>query len=92
MNTLDLQGAAAYLHVSKDSMRDMADSGKVPGAKVGPTNGRQWIFTEESLDDYLREEIKRQTAERRKQLPGTVQPSAIQPPHRRKAAAPPSWS
>ena len=65
MKTFDLEGAAAFLHVSKDSMRDMADSGRVPGAKIGPGAGYRWVFTEESLEEYLRDEIRRQTAERR---------------------------
>lgn len=39
MKTYGLEEAAAFLHVSKDSMRDMADSGKVPAAKIGPTAG-----------------------------------------------------
>lgn len=62
MKTFGLEEAAEFLRISKDSMRKMADSGKVPGAKVGPESGRVWIFTDESLEDYLREEIRRQTA------------------------------
>lgn len=65
MKTFGLEEAAEFLRISKDSMRKMADSGKVPGAKVGPESGRVWIFTDESLEDYLREEIRRQTAVKR---------------------------
>lgn len=65
MKTFDLEEAAAYLRVSKDSMRDIADSGKVAGAKIGATTGYRWIFTEDCLDDFLRSEIERQTKERR---------------------------
>ena len=67
MKTFDLEEAAAFLRVSKDSMRDMADSGKVPGAKIGPTKGYRWVFTDDSLEAYLREEVERQTQERRRQ-------------------------
>lgn len=66
MKTFGLEEAAAYLRVSKDSMRDMADSGKVAGAKIGPTTGYRWVFTEDCLDDFLRGEIERQTLERRR--------------------------
>ena len=40
MKTFGLEEAAEFLRISKDSMRKMADSGKVPGAKVGPESGR----------------------------------------------------
>lgn len=75
MKTFDLEEAAAYLRVSKDSMRDMADSGKVAGAKIGPTTGYRWIFTEDGLDDFLRSEIERQTRDRR-QRSGIDRPAA----------------
>lgn len=65
MKTFGLEEAAEFLRISKDSMRKMAESGKVPGAKVGPESGHAWIFTDESLEDYLREEIRRQTAVKR---------------------------
>lgn len=65
MKTFGLEEAAEFLRISKDSMRKMAESGKVPGAKVGPESGHAWIFTDESLEDYLREEIRRQTAAKR---------------------------
>jgi hypothetical protein len=41
-------------------MRDMAESGRAPGAKIGPGAGYRWVFTEESLEEYLRDEIRRQ--------------------------------
>lgn len=66
MKTFGLEEAAAFLHVSKDSMRDMADAGKVPAAKIGPTKGYRWVFTDESLEEYLRDEIERQTRDRRR--------------------------
>lgn len=68
MKTFDLEEAAAFLRVSKDSMRDMADSGKVPAAKIGPTSGYRWVFTDESLEEYMRHEIKAQTESRRRAL------------------------
>lgn len=87
MKTFGLEEAAAFLRVSKDSMRDMADSGKVPAAKIGPTAGYRWVFTEESLEEYLREEIRRQTAERRR-TPSIAQALASIP-RRRETRSPP---
>ncbi len=78
MKTFDLEEAAAFLHVSKDSMRDMADSGKVPAAKIGPTKGYRWVFTDEALEEYLREEVTRQTRDRRNiHQPASTRPAAI---------------
>ncbi len=47
--------------MSSYTLREMAVAGLVPAAKVG----RRRIFTEEALAEYLRNEIKKQTAERR---------------------------
>lgn len=78
MKTFDLEEAAAFLRVSKDSMRDMADSGKVPAAKIGPTAGYRWVFTDEALEEYLREEVTRQTRDRRNiHRPAHTRPAVI---------------
>ena len=61
MKTYNIEGAAEFLHVSTDTMKDLAGNGAVPGAKIG----KAWVFNEEDLIDFVREEIKRQTAERR---------------------------
>ena len=66
------------VYVTKDSMRDMADSGKVPAAKIGPTAGYRWVFTDEALEEYLREEVARQTRDRRSiNQPSATRPSVI---------------
>jgi len=88
MKTFGLEEAAQFLRVSKDSMRDMADSGKVPAAKIGPTAGYRWVFTEESLEDYLREEIRRQTADRRRAFSPTTPVAFVQ--RRRETRQPPA--
>lgn len=61
MKTLTISEAANFLHVSKYVMRELAAKGEVPGAKVG----REWVFTDEGLETYLRELVSRQTAARR---------------------------
>lgn len=60
-DTMDLDQAADYLKISTDTMRDLADSGTIPGAKVG----KQWVFRTPDLDAYLAKEIATQTEERR---------------------------
>lgn len=64
MTTKNLDQAADYLKVSADTMRDLADTGTVPGAKVG----KQWVFRTADLDAYLSEVIARQTEERRQAM------------------------
>ena len=61
MKIYNLEGGAEYLMVSIDTMRDLAANGDVAGAKIG----KAWVFTDEDLDEYLRKEIKKQTAARR---------------------------
>lgn len=60
IRTFDLTVAAAILHMSPWKLRQMANKGIVPGAKIG----RRWFFSDEALAEYLRCEIKKQTAAR----------------------------
>jgi len=62
MKTFGVDGAAALLNISPDTMKDLAQRGIVPGAKIG----KCWLFTDEDLEAYVREEVKLQTAARRK--------------------------
>lgn len=48
--TLDLQTAAAFMHVHWQTLRSKAKSGEVPGAKLG----RRWVFLKADLVTYLR--------------------------------------
>lgn len=50
MQTLDLEGAAKYLHCHEDTVRELAASGRLPGAKVG----RAWVFVDVDLIEWLR--------------------------------------
>lgn len=61
MKTFNIEQAAEFLNISTDTMKDLAGSGVVPGAKIG----KAWVFADELLEEYLREEIRQQTAERR---------------------------
>lgn len=60
MRTFNVEGAAEFLNISADTMKELAAIGAVPGAKIG----KSWVFYDEDLVEYLRAEIRRQTAER----------------------------
>ncbi len=89
MKTLNLETAAEFLNISADTMRDLAADGTVPGAKIG----KCWVFTDEDLDAYVRDEVRRQTAERRGgqlSVPSPeLIPTAFTRSVRRKAMTPP---
>ncbi|WP_404813717.1 helix-turn-helix domain-containing protein [Acidithiobacillus albertensis] len=48
--TLDLEGAARFLHLSKEELRRRAKAGRIPAAKPG----KRWVFLEDALAEYLR--------------------------------------
>ncbi len=90
-----LKEGAEHIRVSPDSLRELAESGEVPAAKIGPNGGRVWVFTDESLDEFVRQEIARQTADRRRSI--TLVPRSQAGPERtasgkRKPAPPPKLS
>ena len=60
MRTFNAEEAAEFLKISSATLKILAGSGVVPGAKVG----RSWAFTDEGLESYLRGEITRQTTAR----------------------------
>lgn len=60
MRTFDLEQAADFLKVNPCTAQEMAASGELPGAKIG----RAWVFLEEDLADWLREQIKLQREQR----------------------------
>lgn len=59
-DTLDIVEAAELLKVSAETVREMASSGQLVGAKIGVA----WVFIKDDLMDYLRIETRRQTNER----------------------------
>lgn len=61
MKTYCLEEAAKFLNISCDTMRDLAADGTVAGAKIG----KGWVFSEDDLSEYLRDEIRKQTLSRR---------------------------
>lgn len=61
IRTLTFDEAAKFLGVSATSLDDLVQTGEIPGAKIS----RGWIFREEDLDDYLKEQVRIQTQQRR---------------------------
>lgn len=86
IRTFDVTVAAAILHMSPYTLRQMADKGVIPAAKIG----KRWLFTDEALAEYLRGEIKKQTAERRGEPEKTApNPTLFFPSGRRRPRPPP---
>ncbi|TAM09371.1 MAG: DNA-binding protein [Nevskiaceae bacterium] len=50
MSTLDLQQAAALLHVHPETLAEKARTGEIPGARIG----RAWVFIEADLLAHIR--------------------------------------
>lgn len=61
VTTHGVEGAAALLNVSDSVVLELAQTGRLKGAKVGI----RWVFLEEDVAAFLRAEIDRQTASRR---------------------------
>jgi hypothetical protein len=58
MKTLNLHGAAAFLHMHPEEVRTRAKRGIIPGAKIG----RCWVFIDADLADFIRSQypVRRQ--------------------------------
>ncbi len=56
MKTLSLEETARFLKIHTETVSRLAKTGELPGAKLG----RAWVFLEEDLVDYLREQIQAQ--------------------------------
>ncbi|WP_077272721.1 helix-turn-helix domain-containing protein [Acidithiobacillus caldus] len=50
VRTLDLEGAAQFLHLHPDTVQRRARAGEIPGAKPG----KLWVFLEDDLVAYLK--------------------------------------
>lgn len=60
MKTYNLQETANFLKVHAETVSRLAKTGQLPGAKIG----RAWVFLEDDLITYLREQIQSQVSER----------------------------
>src|SRR3989475_10062432 len=65
MNTLDLQAAAAFLHVHPVTLQEKARAGEIPGGKIG----KCWAFVEVDLIEHIRSQYPRRVLQsERKEL------------------------
>ena len=55
MNTLDLQAAAAFLHIHPVTLQEKARTGEIPGAKIG----KCWVFVDVDLVEHIRSQYPR---------------------------------
>lgn len=60
-DTMTLDEAATALNIGTETARQLADAGVLPGCKIG----QGWVFLRDDVLAYLRDEIRRQTNERR---------------------------
>ncbi|GAC1569100.1 MAG: hypothetical protein NVS3B3_23110 [Aquirhabdus sp.] len=61
MKTFGIDECAAFLNIARTHALTLAGTGELPGAKIG----REWVFLESDLIDYLQVEVKKQVRERR---------------------------
>ena len=54
MKTLNSEETARFLKVHIETVSRLAKTGQLPGAKIG----RSWVFLEEDLIEYLREQVQ----------------------------------
>lgn len=50
MKTLNLQEAAAFLHMNPEELRARTKRGLIPGGKAG----RRWVYLDVDLAEHLR--------------------------------------
>jgi excisionase family DNA binding protein len=60
MKTLDINEAAEFLKVHRNTALELAERGDLIGAKIG----RAWVFLEDDLVEFLRAQSRQQTRER----------------------------
>ncbi|WP_174991953.1 helix-turn-helix domain-containing protein [Burkholderia arboris] len=60
MRTFDLQECADFLKVDRTTAMRLAQQGDIVGARIG----RAWVFLEDDVVAFLREQAQKQTLER----------------------------
>lgn len=61
-DTLDLKGAAEYLHLGVRATRKLFEDGELPGLS---TNQKHCVFLRADLEEYVRTTARRQAEQRR---------------------------
>ena len=78
-DTLDAAGAAAVLHADAETVLLLARRGELPGAKIG----KSWVFLRADVLDFLRDRVRRDTAQRLQAIAERQLPAAVLTPARR---------
>ncbi len=73
MKTLNLEETARFLKIHNETASRLAKTGQLPGAKIG----RSWVFLEEDLTEYLREQIQSQQTMRAEESEVRVQTGSL---------------
>ncbi|MEJ7805266.1 MAG: helix-turn-helix domain-containing protein [Telluria sp.] len=60
MRTLDLLECAEFLKIERTHTLKLCGEGTIPGAKIG----KNWVFLEDDLVEYLRKQVRLQMRER----------------------------
>lgn len=79
MRTFDLQECADFLKVDRTTAMKLAQQGDIVGARIG----RAWVFLEDDVVAFLREQAQQQTLER---LEGRIKPDHADTDRRTHAA------
>ena len=81
MNTLNLEETARFLKVHTETISRLAKTGQLPGAKIG----RAWVFLEEDLIEYLRDQIQAQQTMRAEESKVRDQTDSLKSPTEKQA-------
>ena len=81
MNTLNLEETARFLKVHTETISRLAKTGQLPGAKIG----RAWVFLEEDLVEYLRDQIQAQQTMRAEESKVRDQTDSLKSPTEKQA-------
>lgn len=81
MNTLNLEETAKFLKVHTETISRLAKNGQLPGAKIG----RAWVFLEEDLVEYLRDQIQAQQTMRAEESKVRDQTDSLKSPTEKQA-------
>jgi len=79
VRTFDLQECADFLKVDRTTAMKLAQQGDIVGARIG----RAWVFLEDDVVAFLREQAQQQTLER---LEGRTRPDYAETDRRTHAA------
>ncbi len=82
-DTLGLEGAAKMLRLGLEAMKDLVDKGEVPAVRL---NQKHTVMLRQDLIEFLRQEGRRQAAERKKSVKHRCGPSAPEPAHSKRTA------